>query len=112
MILQVDGKNYRVNWIHLEGTYPHIGTICLITNLDNDITIEGYSYVSKKDSYNYDKGRKVSLSRALSKIFPLSDDKVINSVIKDKRKEFWKEYFKMTHKDFIDEKSVQHSENG
>ena len=112
MKLQVDGKNYQVKWIHLKNKYPSVGTICSIINLDDDIVIEGLSYVSRKDSYNYDKGRKVSLSRALSKLFSTKDDILVDPVIKDKRKEFWKEYFKMTHKDFIDEKSVQHSENG
>lgn len=104
MKLSIDGKNYQVKWIHLKNYYPSVGTICSIINLDDGSITEGHSYVSKKDSYNYDKGRKVSLSRALSKLFSTKDDILINSVIKDKRKEFWKEYFKMTHKDYIDEK--------
>ena len=105
MKLSIDGKNYQVKWTHLKNKYPHIGTICSIINLDNNDITEGHSYVSEKDSYNYDKGRKVSLSRALSKLFSTEDSILVDLGIKDCRKEFWKEYFKMTHKDYMNELS-------
>jgi hypothetical protein len=91
MLVIVDNTQYYVKWHHnKEAKFPKCGTRCEIIipgpgMLVADDIIVGRSYVSKKDQFNADKGRKVSLQRALQQFS------------KDNRLPFWEAYFKMRH---------------
>jgi hypothetical protein len=95
MLVEENGTKYLVRWTHNpEYKFPYAGTGCTISLVDSDVIIAvGIAKVSKKDNYNYDKGRKISLERALQELFPDN---------KEKRLTFWKAYFKMTHKNFLE----------
>ncbi|MFA5397145.1 MAG: hypothetical protein WC346_14140 [Methanogenium sp.] len=114
MIVNVNDEKYKVYWRHYpENKYPGVSTICYIAKglLPTLNVITGSSSTSKKDSFNYDKGRKLSLGRALQELFPLPPeplyllDREHDEWGKDKenvkyiRSLFWVEYHKMVRKD-------------
>jgi hypothetical protein len=110
MIVDVNGEKYKVYWRHFpENKFPGVSTICYISKgmLPTLNVITGSSSTSKKDSFNYDKGRKLSLGRALQEMFPLPEMPPLPDEEDEKCKEntkyirslFWKEYHKMIHKD-------------
>jgi len=98
MYVTVNNEQFQVKWIHNpQNKYPEIGTFCSITRVDKNVEVipntpnplqvsYGQCFVSKKDTFNKNKGRKVSLERALQQGFP-----------KVSRLPFWKAYFDMTH---------------
>jgi hypothetical protein len=110
MIVDVNGEKYKVYWRHFpENKFPGVSTICYISKgmLPTLNVIIGSSSTSKKDSFNYDKGRKLSLGRALQEMFPLPEMSPLPNEEDDKCKEnikyirslFWDAYHKMTHTD-------------
>ena len=117
MLVNVDGVKYHVSWIHNPSLrFPSVSTGCTI-KVDTQVYATGVAMLSKKDNYNYDKGRKISLERALQELFPIpanlevtKDTPVVEIVkwgdeyVKQKRcrREFWKEYFNMTRKGYLD----------
>jgi len=101
MLVNVNSIIYRVKWQYYPKVkFPYVSTCCFIETKKPNEVISGIAFVSKKDSFNYDKGRKVSLERALYELF---------STNKEARLLFWKEYFNMTHKDYLEKKTVTFS---
>lgn len=92
MKVTVDNKTYRVYWRHLaglKGIHENVSfngiTECRVEPPDGASEAKvllGEAFCSLKDRFNKEKGRKVSLSRALD-VFP-----------KDIRKKFWETYGK------------------
>ncbi len=96
MKVEINSDIYLVLWKHSRQS-NHISrgkTKCSIVKLYKDentplvrlLIGTGETYCSSKDSYNKDVGRKISLTRALQKIFPSN---------KEIRKAFWNAYYKM-----------------
>jgi hypothetical protein len=88
--LELDGTSYTIRWAHfpdgfslIEGEeIPVKGTTCSIFEGDLEYpTWTGEAHLHPKDRYVKEKGRKISLSKALSK-WP-----------REKREEVWKAYF-------------------
>lgn len=94
--VQIEFDEYEVEFVHSVPKHPEqrkildpitfrnmFGTSCLIAK--NGIrVVKASSDLSIKDNYSYNKGRKVSMAKALHVLFP--DDK-------EKRLEFWKVYY-------------------
>ena len=110
MIVDVNGEKYKVYWRHFpKNKFPGVSTICYISKgmLPTLDVTTGASSTSKKDSFNYDKGRKLSLGRALQELFPSPGIPLFPDDDYEKDKEnvkyirslFWNEYHKMMHKD-------------
>jgi hypothetical protein len=98
MFVKLDKTAFMVNWEHGTGPTGQRFTKCFLHELvhkdeeptrDNVSTLpsyEGMAVCSKKDQFSKNKGRKKSLSRAISNhlVFPL-----------EARLKFWDAYFKM-----------------
>lgn len=87
------GVEYSVKWRHENTTnetgnkYPSF-TECFIENLtNNEIKGEAKAILSPTDNFNKDKGRKISMKRAMK----------IVGLAKPTRKLFWSKYFEMTN---------------
>lgn len=96
MKFTVDNKTYFVKWEY-EHQEPHINksldkvlTHCYIYDNNssyNEPLVEGYAVKDGKDKFCKNTGRKISLDRALNKLF-----------IKEDRAIAWQEYFKESPK--------------
>ena len=75
----------RWKYVRTQKERPPIAASCIIS-LANNVLAYGHSTISTSDNWCYDKGRKVSLTRAL-KMFGIS---------KKERTLVWKNYFEMT----------------
>ena len=93
-MFQVDG--YKVEFVHdelldieIDGKHPK-ATACWISlvskNHKSDVAY-GHAYCSVEDQYNKNRGRKLSLSRALKML----------TADRNLRKRFWDEYFRVRH---------------
>jgi hypothetical protein len=89
MIVEIDGRKYKVTWKHDKDVSPNfpykVMTYCDI--YDNDSTVRlagGLARCSLKDNFSRKIGRRLSLVRALHF---MNTDKGI-------RARFWDEYFK------------------
>lgn len=95
MQVTVGGKVFVVKWNHQpRAKFPDVGTYCYILSKKEsthelEIQSVGGSYVSKKDQYSHDKGRKISFSRALL------------GLSKEQRLPFWKAFFNMRHENYL-----------
>jgi hypothetical protein len=76
MKIEINDKKYYVKFKHIRKTT----TICNIISQDKN-TI-GVSTKHPKDNFNKERGRKISLTRAL----------ITANLNKEERKEFWKVY--------------------
>jgi hypothetical protein len=55
---------------------------CVVRSLNSNLTLDGYAFCSENDNYEKNKGRKISLSRAIVD-FPNNE-----------REQIWKQYGK------------------
>ena len=119
----INDTTYFVDWIHnnyrtldpsytnkkilLKGAVTSGGqkfnsTDCFIVLPENEdglvFSYKGQAVLSDKDNYNRNKGRKISLQKALKFAFTVKDDKKILLFTKEERREFWKAYYKMRGK--------------
>lgn len=89
MKLKVNNTDYMVFWHHTIG----VGTTCVITTpsqsamgLVHEVVANGENKIGKNEkSFNKDKGRKISLTRALKQSY----------LNKEERGWFWNNYYKM-----------------
>jgi hypothetical protein len=102
MIVETKEGTLRISWNHYPTEkFPSISTVCTISYLE-DIPFDppfegatGIAMTSKKDNYNYNKGRKLSLERALQFLYPNTIEEY-----KEKRKFIWEKYFEMRHEKY------------
>ena len=92
MKVQIKDKTYFVDWFHhnVNGqrtvSQPFKSTDCFIrSNPGTPFLYKGQAVVSVKDNYNRNKGRKISLQKALK----------FSSFTKEERGDFWLAYFMM-----------------
>jgi len=84
MKVAFDNNQYKVSWQHNSG---ELFTRCKIYNNDLFQPLAlGTAYCSEHDNFDRNKGRKLSLSRALDELFGQD---------RETRKLFWNEYYKM-----------------
>lgn len=86
MIININGIIYKVYWKHLP--FEEIDTLvkgvthCTVKNLLTEVKMVASAFCSPIDQFNKQKGRIISLTRAIRN-FPKED-----------RKKFWNEYKK------------------
>lgn len=91
MQVSSQSNNYVVKWHHNHVFLPAISpkfkgsTVCIIVDLDKQTTVVGEAFCSMDDNFDKNKGRKLSMHRAL----------LSSSLTKPTRGKFWKEYYKM-----------------
>ena len=97
MKVELSSTVYQITWQHFNYQNTSIEkmsqtsvkfsqTRCFIVNIATNIVVaEGQAILSAKDNYNRNKGRKISLRKALT----------WSSFLKAERKLIWLEYFKM-----------------
>ena len=101
MIVETKEGPLRISWNHYPTEkFPNISTVCTISYLEKSSHIPsegvtGIAMTSKKDNYNYNKGRKLSLERALQFLYPNTIEEY-----KEKRKFIWEKYFEMRHEKY------------
>jgi hypothetical protein len=81
-------KNYEIRW-HYTGMEHNLflcGTYCIINN--ENTFFYGKAICSDNDHFSRDKGRKLSLARALKN----------SNISKEERKEIWEAYRNLTKK--------------
>ena len=66
MKINIDGKDYSFKFQH-NTTGKERGTMCWIFNEVGDQVVYGVSNVHPQDNFCKEKGRKIALSRAISK---------------------------------------------
>lgn len=84
-IYSIGVLDIRWKYIRTQKERPPIAASCVIS-LANNVLSYGHSTISKNDNWCYDKGRKVSLTRALKML----------GVGKKERTLVWNNYFEMT----------------
>ena len=87
MKVNLNGSVYIVKWKHPEYAYVSRGTECTIKDGNSGIYGIGKAICSKNEQFVKDKGRKISLARALNSctgVFKKNDRKV-----------FWDEYLSL-----------------
>ena len=105
------GELYHVTWQYEENDWGDpFKTHCLISLLKDDKTkdliVKGTATCSYKDQFDKNKGRKLSLGRALITERPtVPEPTTVNPQVwgpvfaRELRQEFWNEYFRM-HRGF------------
>ena len=90
MIVNLNGKKYIVSWRHI-GSFSPIGTDCSIreatSETDSIVVAEGFSEIGAKDHHVKNIGRKVSMAKALFKIFPGTE--TTDAYNRSVRRRFW-----------------------
>ena len=66
MKINIDGRDYSFKFQH-NTTGEERGTVCRVFNEVEDQVIYGVSNVHPQDNFCKEKGRKIALSRAISK---------------------------------------------
>lgn len=87
--VEVDKIPYRIRWHHeflLNGRVVKARTVCWISDTDKVDISQADSFCSRKDAFDPEIGRKVSLSRTLDKL----------NFTKEQRKQVWTQYFNRT----------------
>ena len=87
-----NGNEVKVMWHHVTKVTDEnkkLGTECYIKNLNNELLVKGVARLSPKDEFNKNKGRKISLAKALQSL----------GLQRENRIAFWKAYFDMLNKD-------------
>jgi hypothetical protein len=109
LVKATNGEVYHVTWQYENRFEERYKTHCLVSQIYPDNTkmliVRGTAECSYKDQFNKNKGRKLSLSRALiterpTVEFPTKEHLQIWAPVFDRnlRKEFWDAYFKMRGK--------------
>ena len=110
LVKSVTGDTYHVTWQYEDEWGEPCKTHCLVSKINPDKTkeliVKGTATCSYKDQFDKNKGRKLSLSRALITERPTvpeptkENPQVWGPVFaRELRHEFWTEYFHM-HKGF------------
>jgi hypothetical protein len=106
MLVDIGEDQFSVIWHHnAVAKHPDPSTSCEINRISKD-SVEhvytGYSYTSKKDSFDKNKGRKISLARALVVRVPDPKNSLQKIPLFDKtsRKLFWDGYYYMRNEKF------------
>lgn len=97
MIVEVMGKLYQIGFSHDPAVVMSRQTECYIMELSEEngvrnrrIICSAAAVCHPADQFNRDRGRKISLTRALSSMYPRSGENA--SLNKELRRKFWAAY--------------------